>query len=218
MNTLRILIADDHPVVRRGLRTDLSDVPGWDVCGEACNGREAVELAEKLRPNLAVLDLSMPELNGLEATRQIKLKSPSTQVMILTMHESEDLAREALRAGARGFLLKKEPAAVLRSGVEAVSRGEPYFSGPVGKMVLAGFLDAEAKGRNEESLMAELTAREREVLQGVAEGKGSKEIGALLDIETKTVEHHRANIMRKLKLQSIAALVRYAVRNGIIEA
>jgi DNA-binding NarL/FixJ family response regulator len=218
MNTLRILIADDHPIVRRGLRADLSENPGWEVVAEAGNGRDAVALAREHQPHLAVLDLSMPELNGLEATRQIKACSPGTQVMILTMHESEELAREALQAGARGFLLKKEPPSVLRQGAESVARGEPFFSGPVGKMVLAGFLDAETRGRPTDRTGNELTSREREVLQGVAEGKGSKEIATQLGIETKTVEHHRASVMRKLKLQSVAALVRYAIRNGIIEA
>ena len=212
----RILLADDHEIVRRGLKELLEEQAGWTVCAEASNGRQAVELAEQTRPNVAVLDFSMPELNGLEATRRIRQTVPETEVLIFTMHGSEALIREVLSAGARGYLLKSDAARQLIPAVESVSRHMPYFSGRVSAVVLDGFL----KGRPAEPrpLGAErLTSREREIVQLLAEGYSNKAIASRLDLSVKTVETHRASVMRKLELNSLADIIRFAVRNRSVE-
>jgi DNA-binding NarL/FixJ family response regulator len=213
---LRILLADDHEIVRRGLKELLEEQPGWTVCAEAANGREAVELAVESRAQVAVLDFSMPELNGLEATRRIRQAAPQIEVLIFTMHGSEELIREVLDAGARGYLLKSDAARQLIPAVESLSRHVPYFSGEVSSVVLDGFL----KGRPvQERVSAErLTSREREIVQLLAEGNSNKAIASALDLSVKTVETHRASIMRKLELKSFADIVRFAIRNRIIEA
>jgi DNA-binding NarL/FixJ family response regulator len=213
---LRILLADDHEIVRRGLKELLEEQAGWTVCAEASNGRQAVELAVQTRPHVAVLDFSMPELNGLEATRRIRVTVPETEVLIFTMHGSEALIREVLSAGARGYLLKSDAARQLIPAVESVSRHMPYFSGRVSAVVLDGFL----KGRPAEPrlLGAErLTSREREIVQLLAEGNSNKAIASRLDLSVKTVETHRASVMRKLELNSLADIIRFAVRNHIVE-
>jgi DNA-binding NarL/FixJ family response regulator len=215
--TLRILLADDHDVVRRGLKELLEEQVGWKVCAEAANGRQAVELAIETRPQVAVLDFSMPELNGLEATRRIRQAVPETEVLVFTMHESEELIRETLAAGARGYLLKSDASRQLIPAVESVSRHKPYLSGRVSEVVLDGFLKA-GQGSSVTLPAERLTSREREIVQLLAEGRSNKDIARRLALSVKTVETHRAAVMRKLELTSLADLVRWAVRNRIVEA
>lgn len=214
---LRILLADDHDIVRRGLKDLLEQHVGWQVCAEASNGREAVELALQHRPQVAVIDLSMPELNGLEATRRIRQALPDTEVLIFTMHESEELIREVLGAGARGYLLKSDAVRQLIPAVESLSQRNPYFAGRVSAVVLDGFLKG-GQVTLEGPTAERLTSREREVVQLLAEGKSNKQIARLLDLSVKTVETHRTAAMRKLELNSLPDLVRYAVRMQIIQA
>ena len=214
---LRILLADDHDIVRRGLKDLLEQHVGWQVCAEASNGREAVELALQHRPQVAVIDLSMPELNGLEATRRIRQALPDTEVLIFTMHESEELIREVLGAGARGYLLKSDAVRQLIPAVESLSQKNPYFAGRVSAVVLDGFLK-RGQVTLEGPTAERLTSREREVVQLLAEGKSNKQIARLLDLSVKTVETHRTAAMRKLELNSLPDLVRYAVRMQIIQA
>jgi DNA-binding NarL/FixJ family response regulator len=211
---LRILIADDHDVIRSGLRHLLEAHPGWEVCGEAVTGREAVEMARELVPNIAILDLTMPELNGLEATRQIKKATPSTEVLIFTMHASERLMREGLMAGARGYLLKSDAARYVVLAVETLAARKPYFTTKVSETMLEAFLRG-AKNTSDMTVADPLTSREREVVQLLAEGNSNKRVAARLEISVKTVETHRAAIMRKLGVKSIAEIVHYAVRNGM---
>lgn len=214
---VRILVADDHDVVRRGLREQLSSHEGWEICGEASNGREAVQLALKLAPDVAVIDLSMPELNGLEATRQIRRELPRTEVLIFTMHETEQLIREVLSAGARGYVLKSDAGRHLTSAVEALSHRRPFFTAKVSEALLDAFLKSNAR-EDEGSAFRTLTDREREIVQMLAEGESNKEIAAKLSISVKTVETHRATVMRKLDISSIVELVHYAIRNQLVEA
>ena len=210
---LRILIADDHPVVRAGLRTLLESREGWEICAEAANGREAVEKAGKLKPDVAVLDIGMPLCNGIEATRQIKKTSPGTEILILTMHDSESVVQEVLAAGARGYILKDDADLRLIQAVDTISRHKPCLSSRVSHAVskTAPLREAGAPQRRR------LTPREREIVQLLAEGKSNKEVASLLGISVKTAEAHRANIMLKLDFHSITELVRYAVRNNIIQ-
>ena len=214
---VRILLADDHDVVRRGLRDQLSQHEGWEVVGEAVNGREAVKLALKLEPDVVVLDLSMPELNGLEATRQIKNHLGNTEVLIFTMHETEQLIREVLSAGARGYVLKTDAGRQITNAVEALSHHKPFFTAKVSEALLDAFLKPNTKA-DDGSVFRTLTDREREVVQMLAEGKSNKEIAARLSISVKTVETHRATVMRKLDINSIVELVHYAIRNQLVEA
>lgn len=213
----RIFVADDHEVVRRGLCALLQAQPDWEVCGEAADGREALEKIQKLRPDVVILDIGMPSLNGLEATRQILKVIPQTRILILTLHDSDQVVREVLNAGARGFLLKSDAARDLVAAVEALRRDKTYFTSKVAAMVLEGFLKngtpaavtaAPTRGR--------LTPREREIVQLLAEGKSTKEVAVALGLSVKTAETHRSNIMRKLELHSVSDLVLYAVRNNIV--
>ncbi len=213
MPSLRILIADDHSVVRAGLRTLLESRSGWDVCAEAADGRDAVDKASKLKPDVAVLDIGMPLLNGVEATRQIRAASPSTEILILTMHESDDLVQQVVQAGARGYILKDDADRVLLAAVDAASHHKPYFSTRVSA---ARPDDPDSADATKPSRMR-LTPREREILQLLAEGKSNKEVASLLGIAVNTAEAHRANIMLKLNLHSLAELVHYAIRNQIIK-
>jgi DNA-binding NarL/FixJ family response regulator len=214
---LRILLADDHDIVRRGLKDLLEQHVGWQVCAEAANGREAVELALQHRPHVAVIDLSMPELNGLEATRRIRQSLPDTEVLIFTMHESEELIREVLGAGARGYLLKSDAVRQLIPAVESLSQKKPYFAGRVSEVVLDGFLKG-GQAALEGPTAERLTSREREIVQLLAEGNSNKQIARILDLSVKTVETHRTAAMRKLELTSLPDLVRYAIRMQIIQA
>ena len=212
MTALRILIADDHSVVRAGLRSLLESHPGWEVCAEAADGREAVEKAAKLKPHVAVLDIGMPLLNGVEATRQIRKSSPNTEILVLTMHESEDLVQQVTEAGARGYILKDDADRILIAAVDAVRNHKPYFSTRVSSAA-----DSTDSSEPPKSSRSRLTPREREILQLLAEGKSNKEIASLLGISVNTAEAHRANIMLKLGFHSITELVVYAVRNKIIQ-
>jgi len=219
---LQILIADDHEVARRGIREVLESHPGWQVCAEAKDGREAVEYAANLKPDVILLDIGMPNLNGLEAARQILATSPDVAILILTMHDSDNVVREVLRAGARGFLLKSDAGRDLLNAVDALQRQRTFFTPRVSQMVLDGFLNRDKDKVDEENLAPEfegeaLTAREREVIQLLAEGKTSKEVAVTLNLSVKTAETHRTNLMRKLGLHSVADLTRYAVRNGIVQ-
>ena len=213
---LRILLADDHGIVRRGLKELLEEHVGWSVCAEAATGREAVEMAIKHRPQIAVLDLSMPELNGLEATRRIRQVVPETEVLVFTMHESEDLVREVLAAGARGYLLKSDAADQLVPAVESLAKHRPFFTGRISEVVLDGFLRAGGT-EGVSPAIQRLTSREREIVQLLAEGQSNKQIAKLLDLSVKTIETHRAAVMRKLELDSLPDLVRFAIRNQIIQ-
>ncbi|HVN17545.1 MAG TPA: response regulator transcription factor [Dongiaceae bacterium] len=217
---LRILIADDHELARRGIRTLLEGHSGWQVCGEATDGRSAVELTASAKPDVVLLDIGMPNLNGLEAARQILAANPGVAILILTMHDSDNVVREVLRAGARGFLLKSDAGRDLVAAVEAMQEQRTYFTSRVSQMVLEGFLSREREDSfdgNGEDTDEVLTAREREVIQLLAEGRTSKEVAATLNLSVKTAETHRTNLMRKLGLHSVADLTRYAVRNGIVQ-
>ncbi len=215
---LRILIADDHEVVRRGLCTLLQGHEGWEICGEARDGRQAVEMAKQLKPDVVILDVGMPNLNGLAATRQLAQQNPQQKIIVLTITDSDQVIREALDAGARGFVLKSDAARDLVAAVEALQRNRMFFTPRVNDMVLAGFLDKNQHGSNGASPKSpKLTPREREVIQLLAEGKSSKEVASLLNLSTKTAETHRSNIMRKLDFHSIRDLVVYAVKNDIIQ-
>jgi len=206
---VRILIADDHEIVRRGLRALLETRDDLVVCAEAQDGREAVDLAIKHKPDVAVLDVSLPTLNGIEATRQIRRDSPRTEVLVFTMHNSDELISEVLHAGARGYLLKTEADEQIFNAVSALARHRPFFSNQVSETLLDKFNSGVTTG---------LTPREREIVQLIAEGSSNKMIARTLDISVKTVETHRSASMRKLSIRSTAQLVRYAVRNKLVQA
>jgi DNA-binding NarL/FixJ family response regulator len=213
---LQILIADDHEVVRHGVRSLLQDHEGWEICGEATDGRDAVEKVVKLKPDVVILDIGMPNLNGLGAARDILREEPQTMILILTIDESEQVMREVLNAGARGFLLKSDAARDLVAAVEALQRHRTFFTSKVAAMVLDGYLRGGGPAPPTE-VHERLTRREREVVQLLAEGKTTKEVASVLGMSVKTAETHRANIMRKLDFHSVSQLVVYAVRNNIIQ-
>ncbi|HUK24094.1 MAG TPA: response regulator transcription factor [Terriglobales bacterium] len=215
MPSLRILVADDHEVVRRGLRALLEGQPGWVVCGESADGRDVLQKAVELKPDVIVLDIAMPNLNGLETTRQLLKADPRTKILILTLHDTEQVIHEVLVAGARGFLLKSDAARDLVTAVEALRQGKTYFTSRVASMVLDGFLKG-GPGAGVAATASPLTPREREIVQLLAEGKSTKEVACALGLSVKTAETHRANIMRKLDIHSVSDLVLYAVRNSII--
>jgi DNA-binding NarL/FixJ family response regulator len=211
---LRILVADDHAVVRSGLRLSLEAHPEWEVCAEAANGRQAVDRAREVRPDIAILDLMMPELSGLEAIRLIRHEIPDTEVLVFTFQQSEEMAAEALVAGARGYILKTDPPEDLVSAVDSLSRHTPFFTRSVAETVVHRILKGRAiRG----GMLSLLTARERQVVQMVAEGGRTRDVAGALGITAKTVETHRTAIMRKLQLRSVADLVRWAVRNNVVQ-
>jgi len=215
---LRILIADDHEVVRRGLCALLQTHEGWEICGEANDGRQAVEMSRQLKPDVMILDVGMPNLNGLAATRQLTQQDSRVKIIILTITDSDEVIREALDAGARGFVLKSDAGRDLVSAVEALQRNHMFFTPRVNDLVVAGFLDRGENGSDGKApRLPKLTPRECEVVQLLAEGKSSKEVASLLDLSTKTAETHRSNIMRKLRLHSIRDIVVYAIQNNIIQ-
>jgi DNA-binding NarL/FixJ family response regulator len=220
MPPVSILIADDHELVRKGIRTVLEARTGWQVVAEAGDGREAVKKTQELKPQVAVLDISMPLLNGLEATRQIAKIAPQTKVLILTMHDADPMIQQILEAGAKGYLLKSDASLDLVSAVEALLRNKTFFTPKVGQIVLDGYLNKNPKGADEDAgkNALRLTARQRQIVQLLAEGKSSKEVAVVLDISVKTAETHRANIMRRLDCHSVTDLVHYAIRNGITQA
>ncbi|MGA2603503.1 MAG: response regulator transcription factor [Verrucomicrobiia bacterium] len=216
MSALRILIADDHEVVRAGVRSLLEGQPDCEICGEAVTGRQVVALAQQLKPDIAIMDITMPELNGLEATRQIRKAAPTVQVLILSVHESEELVREILDAGAHGYVLKSDAGRELAAAIHALRKHETFFTSRVAQIALRAYRNKKPAGDAPPSSDGTLTPREREVLQLLGEGKSNKEAATALGISVATVETHRANIMHKLGAHSIAGLVHYAVRHKIV--
>ena len=212
---IRILLADDHAVMRRGLRALIEGYPDFNVVGEANDGREAVALADSLRPDVVVMDLTMPNLNGTEASRQITSKHPGIAVIVLTMHSDESYVLRALKAGARGYLLKESAEDDLMNAIRAVNQKKAYFSPAVSRMLVEDYI-RQLRDKDIEDSYELLTTREREILQLVAEGKSNKDIAALLNLSVYTVETHRSNIMEKLNLHTVPELILYAVRKGIV--
>ena len=207
----RILIADDHDVVRSGVRSILEAQEGWEVVGEAENGKDAVDQALATRPDIVVLDYALPVMNGIEATRQIRARVAGAEVLIFTMHDTATLVREVLEAGAKGFLLKSDARKFLIAAVESLAAHKPFFTGKVSEALLETYL---AKGTAPDSV---LTSREKSVVQLIAEGQTNKRIADILSVSLKTVETQRASAMRKLNLDTTAALIRYAIRNKLVE-
>ena len=216
MNALKLLIADDHDIVRTGMKALVEDQPGWQVVAEAGTGRQAVDKAKATTPDVCVLDVTMPELNGLEAASQIKKLLPHTEVLIITVHESEQIAAEVLKVGARGYILKSDAGRELVAAVKAVAAHKNYFTSRIAQMVSDSTLKEGAQAIEAEDIGSRLTPREKEIVQLLAEGKSNKEAASALNISVKTVETHRTNIMRKLRFHSVGELVRYAVRNNIV--
>ncbi len=217
MKSLRILIADDHDIVREGVCSMLRQKPHWTVCDEAANGKEAVEKALQLKPDLIIMDYAMPEMNGLDATRIIHQALPEAEILILTMHDSEWLIREVLAAGARGFLLKIDVRRNLFVALEALAAHKPFFDPNISSILLDRFLNPEVPVEVEPQPTNRLTARELEILKLLAEGKSTREAAAQLSLSSKTVDAHRTNIMNKLNLHSLGELVLFAVRNRIVQ-
>jgi DNA-binding NarL/FixJ family response regulator len=211
----RILVADDHEVVRKGLCALLQS-QGWEICGEAMDGRQAVDKTASLKPDVVILDIGMPNLNGLDATRQILRHNPDQKVLILTITDTDQVVRDVLQAGARGFVLKSDAARDLVSAVDAILQHRTFFTPRVGQMVLEAYLKGGDSRASEDSVPT-LTPREREIVQLLAEGKSTKEVASVLNLSVKTAETHRSNIMRKLKLHSVGELVLYAIRNNIVQ-
>jgi DNA-binding NarL/FixJ family response regulator len=216
VKTIRILLADDHTVVRKGLRLLLENQSGLTVVAEAADGRAAVTLAEQNTPDVVVMDVAMPTLNGIEAARQITAKLPQTAVVFLSMHSDESYVLKALKAGARGYLLKDSAELDLIQAVHSVSQGKSFFSPAISKMMVEDYM-RELQERQIEDTYELLTTREREVLQLLAEGKSNKEVAAVLNLSLYTVETHRGNILQKLNLHSGAELILYAIRKGVIK-
>jgi DNA-binding NarL/FixJ family response regulator len=215
MNTFRILLADDHPIFRFGLCSLLGSHKGWEICGEAADGREAVEKCKRLKPDLLILDICMPKLNGVDAARQILKNDPAQRILVVTDVNSEQVVQDCLAAGVRGWIFKSDSIDDLTPAVEELQRNKPAFSKLVSDLVMEGYL----RGHNGGPVVpkvARLTSREREVLQLLGEGKTNKEISTTLNVSVKTTETHRSNMMTKLKLHSVAELVLYAVRNEIV--
>src|SRR6266498_1304912 len=217
LNNLRILIADDHEIVRHGLVALIKGHPDWVVCGESNNGSDAVAKAKELKPDVAILDIGMPVLNGFEATRQILRDNPAVKILILTLSDSDELVRTVLDAGARGFLLKSDAAKDLIAAVEALQHNRTFFTSRVSQITLAGYVGKTGSSSKQELTLPHLTPREREIVQLLAEGRSTKEVACHLNLSVKTAETHRSNIMRKLGLHSVSELVLYAVRNNIVQ-
>lgn len=209
----RVLIADDHDIVRRGLRSVVESRPGWEVVAETGDGREALTLAVSFKPDIAIIDYSMPMMNGAQLAHRIRAESPETQVLIFTMHENEAIMREALIAGARGFLVKSDADQQLYAALDALAHRKPFFTGQVSEELLALYLSRPTDAGE----LGLLTPREKEVIQLIAEGNSSRVVGEILNISTKTAEAHRSAAMKKLQINSTAMLVRYAIRNKMLE-
>ena len=217
MKKLRLLVADDHEIVRRGLVALIKGNPDWEVCAECDDGRQATEKARELKPDIVVLDIGMPVLNGLEATRQILRDDPNIKVLVLTITDADQVVQAVLDAGARGFILKSDAVRDLMMAVDALQHNRTFFTARVAEMVLSRYRARTGPMAKPELEMTKLTPREREVVQLLAEGKSSKEVACHLNLSVKTAETHRSNIMRKLGLHSVSELVLYAVRNNIIQ-
>lgn len=218
MSTLRLLVADDHEIIRKGLCALLQEQPGWEVTAEAKDGREAVEKEKQFKPDVSVIDIGMPGLNGIEATRQIIKNSAHAKVLVLTMHETDGLIREVLEIGARGYLLKSDAASDLVRAVDALRRNQTYFTPRVAEMLREGYCEKISKPGDSDRKVSRLTPRQKEIVQLLGEGKTTKEVAAVLGLSIKTAETHRANIMRRLNCHSVTELVRYAARNRLVEA
>jgi DNA-binding NarL/FixJ family response regulator len=212
----RLLIADDHPLIRVGLRHLLEEQTNWTVVAEAQDGREAVTKARETKPDIAILDIGMPELNGLDAARQITSEIPTIKILILSMHQTDALLKKVLAAGARGYVLKSDAARDLVDAVYAIRGNKTFFTSKISRMIVDGFLNDRCNAAADDNVC--ITPRQREVVRLVAEGKSNKEIGIILNITAKTAETHRANVMRRLNMHSISEIVRYAVRNEVIQA
>jgi DNA-binding NarL/FixJ family response regulator len=217
MNPLRILVADDHEIVRRGLVSLLTSHAGWEICAEAKDGRQAVEKSKELKPDVVILDIGMPNLNGLEATRQVLCDNPHSRVLILTITDADEIVRAVLDAGARGFVLKSDAVRDLLTAVEALQSNKTFFTSRVAEMVLGGYLGRNRPPTEGEVALPNLTSREREIVQLLAEGMSTKEVASHFNLSVKTAETHRSNIMRKLNLHSVSGLVLYAVHNNMIQ-
>ena len=216
--TYKILVADDHSIVRRGIRSLLESQPDLEVCAEAADGVTTMDYVVKQRPDLVVLDLTMPEKNGLEVARMIRERSPSTEVLILTMHFSEEVAREVLRCGARGYVLKSDADGELLSAVRHIQSDKPFFTGKLAATMAESFVrDTRGSGTNVAADEAPLSQRELEVVQLLASGKSNKEAAASIGVSTRTVESHRNHIMRKMDFDSFSDLIRFAIRNNLIQ-
>ena len=216
-NETRVLLADDHLLMRRGFRELIGGMEGWSVCGEVENGREAVAAATALRPHVIVMDVNLPEFNGLEATRQIKRLHPEIEVLLFTGLETEELVRQSFEAGARSYILKTAGTRELDAALRATAEHKSYFTSEVGEILFAKFL-RQNDGGEDATGVGRLSAREREIVQLLAEGKANKGVAEALGISVKTAETHRASIMKKMRFQSLSDLVRYAIRNYIITA
>jgi two-component system, NarL family, response regulator NreC len=216
--SLRILIADDHDVMREGTRAVIERQPGWDVCGMAATGREAVAEAIRLQPDIVIMDMSMPDLNGLDAAVQIKRRLPRTEILMFTAHETDDLIREVFEIGVKSFIFKAEAHTHLIDAIQSLSQHKPFFTSKVSEILFADILHRSEPHTNGAQPGQRLSAREREIVQLLSEGGSNKEVAEALGISVRTAETHRASILRKLGLDSIASLVRYAIRNKIIEA
>jgi len=212
----RVLVVDDHAVVRRGVRSLLASQPGIEVSGEASTGVEPLEHVKKFKPDLVILDLTMPDMNGLEAARAVKEAAPDTEVIVLTMHFSDELAREVLRTGAIGYVLKSDADAELLAAVDHARQHQLFFTSKLALSMAQNFL-GPLEGGQEANAGSPLTPREIEVVQLLAEGKSNKEVAAALNVSTRTIESHRNHIMTKMKFASFSELVRYAVRNNLVE-
>jgi len=211
---LRILVADDHEVVREGMRALIEHEPGWEVCGVATNGQEAVETAKKLKPEVIVLDVNMPELDGLQALRAIKRALPNSEVIIFSAHHSEEAIEDLFDAGAKSYIQKSDAGRYLMAAIKSVAEHKAFFTPEISQILFARFLSVDRAKKQ----MHSLTNRERDVMRLLAQGSSNKEVAAALGISIRTAETHRAALMHKLGLNSLAALVRYAIRNNIIEA
>jgi DNA-binding NarL/FixJ family response regulator len=217
VESLRILIADDHQLFRDGVRALLQSHAGWEICGEARTGREAVVKAIELRPDIIIMDISMPDLNGVDAAKRIRMVSKNIEILILSMHYSDQLIREIVDSGARGYVLKSDPDHDLVVAVETLARHKPFFTSQAAEVIKSGFDAGERVTTIPKSVGNRVTSREREIIQLIAEGNRNSEIASSLGISFKTVQAHRSNVMRKLEMHNISQLVRYAVRNQIIE-
>jgi DNA-binding NarL/FixJ family response regulator len=214
---LRILIADDHDVVREGTRAVIERQPGWEVCGVAATGLEAVEQAFALKPDIVVMDMTMPELNGLDAAVQIKRRLPQTEILIFSAHQTDEMIREVFEAGAKSFIFKSEAHHFLVEAIQSLSQHRPFVTNKVSEVLFAEFFNRSEDKPHAAQTSKRLTAREREIVQLLARGKSNKEVADALGISVRTAETHRASILHKLSLDSVASLVRYAIRNQIIE-
>jgi two-component system, NarL family, response regulator NreC len=217
MRPLQILIADDHEVVRAGLQALIEHERGWEVCAIAVNGRQAVDTAKKLKPEVIVLDLTMPELNGLDALRQIKRALPNTEVMVFSAYHSEEVIEQVFEAGAKSYIQKSEAGRHLVAAIKSLAEHRPFFTPEISQILFKKFFSARA-GKKQSAPEHSLTEREREIVRLLAEGHSNKQVANCLGVSIRTAETHRATLMRKLDLDSLAALVRYAIRNSLIEA